>query len=235
MGDIYDDIDEILSAADAIEAETSAVMTEEKNFNEDELQDIMSEIESLEKEFGESEDGPVAISVKDAVMEELNEDLGEITDEDLEEINAEFKAEVAEVIAKVAFADSPTKPSLQDEIEKELEASLKHTVAEANTKTEPKAEVLKFETPKSKTISPAPQATGDVSFSAVGSMALTLDFKIGEENAKLIIDPVKGLLVTLAGVELKINETDGCHVTMENGMKFSIPLATLDKSAKKAA
>ena len=84
MGDIYDDIDNILNGTDA--PETSAELAdemangmfdEEKNFNEEELQDIMSEIESLEKEFEGSETMMATPLKKDPVMEELMESAAE--------------------------------------------------------------------------------------------------------------------------------------------------------------
>lgn len=193
MGDIYDDIDEILSADDGLET-VAEMSDEDSNFNESELQDIMSEIESLEKEFEAEEETPAA-----------------------------------------AVAHNP----LQDEIERELAASMAGTTESPVVET-PKAQVLSFDKPKTAAVRPvattsteASPASSNVSFSALGSMALTLDFMIGAETAKLTIDPVSGLTVTLSGVDLVINETEGCHVIMDNGMKFSIPLSTLEKTPKK--
>jgi hypothetical protein len=229
MSDIFDDIDEILSSAEETEA-TAVAGAESENFNEAELQDIMSEIESLEKEFEDGESMEVAAMIQDAVMEEINAELKKETD---------------------------PRPSLQDEIERELESINAKSgdpeevspviiapVITAKVEVEKVAAVLSFEKPAPKAVvtpvtetatTPAMAATSGVSFAAQGSMALTLDFKVGSENAKLTIDPVKGLTVVLSGVELTINETDGCHVTMDNGMKFTVPLSTLEKSQKKSA
>jgi len=64
-------------------------------------------------------------------------------------------------------------------------------------------------------------------------MSLNLGFKVGAENAMLVIDPVKGLSVTMSGVELVLNHEEGCKVTMANGVKFTIPLTSPESSLKK--
>lgn len=201
--DIFDDVDAILAAEEGLE--------EDKNFNESELQDIMSEIEDLEKEFTQEEK---TMSLQDKIEAEL---AMEMEMGALEETTPE--STVAETVEMEAVA--------------EVEAvAVVETVA-------PTAQVLSFEKPAT----PAPVATATttttstsgVSFQAQGSMALNLDFKVGEESAKLTIDPVKGLVVTVSGVELCISEDSGCTVSMENGMKFTIPLSTQTNSLKKKA
>lgn len=167
---IFDDVDAILSED----------MTEEdKNFNESELQDIMSEIEDLEKEF---------------------------------------------------VAEEAPGMSLQEKIDAELAAEMADIVEDVKVKSEvvPEVKPLAFD-------KPVTTAKSEVAFSAQGTMALSLDFKVGSESAKLWIDPVKGLMVTVSGVELCINEDSGCTVSMENGMKFTIPLSSPEKSLKKKA
>lgn len=55
MADIFDEVDEILGEMDS-GAETSAeAKSVDQSFNDSELQEIMSEIENLEKEFDENE------------------------------------------------------------------------------------------------------------------------------------------------------------------------------------
>ncbi|MBC7713558.1 MAG: hypothetical protein H7177_09470 [Rhizobacter sp.] len=188
---ILDDVDEILGVSE-----------EDKNFNESELQDIMSEIEDLEKEF-------------DTVVE--------VTPISLQE---KIDAELAMELEEIANAEIVTEEITDDEftaIEEEVVA--------------PKAQVLAFEKTKPAP-APAPASSpstskSEVSFAAHGQMTLNLDFIVGSETAKLSVDPVKGLIVTLSGVELCINEDSGCTVSMENGMKFTIPLASPSVSTKK--
>jgi hypothetical protein len=76
----------------------------------------------------------------------------------------------------------------------------------------------------------------NVSLSAQGSMTLNLAFKIGEEQATLVVDQEKGLLVSFSGVELCFHAEDGCTLKMANGLSLTIPVQ--DKTAtttKKAA
>lgn len=181
---ILDDVDEILGTESN---------EEEKSFNESELEDIMSEIEDLEKEF--VEETPTSLQ---------------------EKIDAELEAE----LEGIAHVEIVTEAELEEVFEEEAGA-----------------EVLAFE----KTAAPKTEVTpiasagqkSEVAFTAHGQMTLNLDFMVGTETAKLSIDPVKGLIVTLSGVELCINEDSGCTVSMENGMKFTIPLASPSVSTKK--
>lgn len=201
MADIFDEVDDILADVDASVDQAPGSEASDSNFNESELQDIMAEIESLEKDF--------------------------------EAEPAEEEA-VIEVEAK--------KTNLQEEIERELEMSLQsgevtkeevqasvvtQTVAETPT---PTPTVLAFE----KKSQPVPSTVApEISFEATGAMNLNLGFKIGEETAKLSIDPVKGMMVTMNGVELCINQEIGCTVTMENGVTFTIPLTSTNSTTKK--
>lgn len=194
--DIFDDVDAILAEEEGLE--------EDKNFNESELQDIMSEIEDLEKEFTQEEK---TMSLQDKI-----------------------EAELAMEMEMGAFEETAPEASVVESVETET------VEVEAVTETvAPTAQVLSFEKPAT----PAPvttTSTSGVSFQAQGSMALNLDFKVGEESAKLTIDPIKGLVVTVSGVELYISEDSGCTVSMENGMKFTIPLSSQKNShTKKAA
>ena len=201
MGDIYDDIDEILSAEESVDAAGETV-EEDTNFNESELEDIMSEIESLEKEF----EGSEPVSVRNPLQDEVEREL-------VESMAAEACAEMSTECAEQTEEEIPlSKPAPA------------------------KAQVIAFEKPKAQqAVMETPKTNSQVSFAAQGTMALNLDFKIGEEAARLTIDPVKGLTVTLSGVELFISESEGCQVIMENGMKFTIPLSSLETHKKKTA
>lgn len=180
---IFDDVDAILD-----EESTS---TEDKNFNDSELQDIMSEIENLEKEFV-VETSPMSLQ---------------------EKIDAELDREMSTA-----------------QVETVVEA-VRETPKEAPIKT-----VLTFEKPMAVVPVATPASTSsEVSFAAHGQMSFNLDFKVGQDTAKLVVDPLKGLIVTISGVELCINEDSGCTVSMENGMTFTIPLSSQNKSLKKKA
>jgi hypothetical protein len=180
---IFDDVDAILSE--------DITSDDDKNFNETELQDIMSEIENLEKEFDTTEsDGP-----------ETHMSLQE-------QIDAELAMELEAAAIKEA-----------EEMEEESVASVI------------KPQVMSFDKPVPTQI---PKGS-EVSFAAHGQMSFNLDFKVGSDTAKLVVDPVKGLMISVAGVEFCINEDSGCTVSMENGMKFTIPLSSHVNSVKKKA
>lgn len=180
---ILDDGDDILG---------SESLEDDKSFNDSELQDIMSEIEDLEKEFDTVEENPMTLQ---------------------EKIDAELERELDDIAHAEIFTDE------------EVEAL--DEVVETST-----SQVLSFD----KITKPAavmPVTKSEVAFEARGQMSLNLDFMVGSETAKLSIDPVKGLMVTLSGVEICISEDSGCTVSMENGMKFTIPLSSSALSTKK--
>jgi hypothetical protein len=168
-----------------------ASLDSDNNFNDAELQDIMAEIEDLEKDFvGEDSAVVTPKSLQEKIDEEL-EEIGKIQVSAVE-INEEIAEEITEEI-----------PHME----------VNNTVLAFEKKSEPNK--------------------SEVSFAAQGQMALKLDFLVGSEAAQLSIDPIKGLTVILSGVELCINEVSGCTVSMENGMKFTIPLSSQANSLKK--
>lgn len=195
---IFDDVDAILNE--------DLENAEDKNFNEDELQDIMSEIEDLEKEFVGAPTSEMSLQ---------------------EQIDAELAAELSEINA----AEVPE--SVVEEIEMEMEMEMGEAIAPAPVAKE----VTLTPAPMMSVVSEIPKSENksEVSFQAHGQMSFNLDFKVGQEVAKLVVDPVKGLMVSVSGVEFCINEDSGCTVSMENGMKFTIPLSSKANSSKKKA
>lgn len=205
MSDIFDEVDEILNEIDG-EFDASE-MTEAEDYPE-----AMED----DKSFNESE---------------LMDIMAEI-----EGLEQDFVA-AEEVVAKPMVA-VVAKTELQNEIDRELEMSFVEKEEEELAQATPA--VLTFE--KKTTAQPTqavaaavatPAASSEISFEAHGQMNLNLGFKIGEESAKLTIDPVRGMIVTMSGVELRINQEDGCIVTMENGVKFTIPLTSSESNLKK--
>ncbi|MBY0414138.1 MAG: hypothetical protein K2Q18_08225 [Bdellovibrionales bacterium] len=198
---IFDDVDAILSEDVSSE--------EDKSFSEDELQDIMSEIENLEKEF---EGAQPTMSLQDQI------------DAELAEINS---------------ANVPT-PGMDEVVEMpEDEVIMTKMVVEeviptpTPTPTPAPIQITSFAKAPVVAEIPKHENKSEVTFQASGQMNFNLDFKIGADVAKLSVDPVKGLMVTVAGVEFCINEDSGCTVSMENGMKFTIPLSSQTNSSKK--
>ena len=64
-------------------------------------------------------------------------------------------------------------------------------------------------------------------------MDLSINFNIAGQTAHLRVED-GGLKVFLKGVELTIDETNGCSVKMAGGVQFSVPL-TDSKATKKTA
>ncbi len=198
MTDIFDEVDDIMSDIDSETTEISASSDEESNFNETELQDIMSEIENLEKDFDLL---PTETAVpKDTLQQEIDREM---------EMSTQAEAE--------PVVETPTEPVFEEE-----------AVAET-----PKVLPFDRKVVAETSVAVAPSKNSEISFEATGQMNLNLAFKIGDETAKLTIDPLSGLLVTLDGVELCINQDVGCSVTMSNGVKFTIPLTSSEASTKK--
>lgn len=204
MSDIFDEVDEILNEIDS-------------EFDASEMTDAEDYPEAMEddKSFNESELMDIM-----AEIEGLEQEF-----ETAEEVEAVVKPRVPAV----------AKTELQNEIDRELEMSFVEKEEEELAQAAPA--VLTFEkkptAQATQVVAAAPAASSEISFEAHGQMNLNLGFKIGEESAKLTIDPVRGMVVTMSGVELRINQEDGCIVTMENGVKFTIPLTSSESNLKK--
>lgn len=167
----------------------------------------------------------------DNIFDEADEILSQ--DSSIEDDEKSFnESELQDIMSEIEDLEKEfeidSTMTLQEKIDAELESAVETA--------EPVAEILAFEKVAPKIATKTSGSTGsEVSFAAHGQMKLNLDFKIGEETATLTIDPVKGLMVVMSGVELCINEVTGCTVTMDNGMNFTIPLSSSDLSLKKKA
>lgn len=186
-------------------------------------------------------------------MSDIFDDLDSIfiegtsSDEEIANFNeAELHEIMSEIddLEKEFEAEEEVPMSLQEKIDAELSTGIDTSapapvaaapeVSEMEEIEDPQAsaEVLMFEKAIPR-VAPVASTSSGVSFQANGQMSLSLDFMVGQDTAKLIIDPVKGLTVTLSGVELCIREDSGCTVVMDNGMKFTIPLSAQENSLKK--
>jgi hypothetical protein len=202
MGDMFDDIKAMEGVAaasgDAIDDSGDA------NFNASELDDIMAEIDNLEKDFVAETTAPkaVASAPKPAIVEETTPEVIETEmTTDLEEIvEAMPVAAAAEIVATEKMEITPTPTPAPTPVE---------------------SKVLTFE---KKSMPVMSDAKSNVSLSASGTMTLNLTFKIGEEDATLVIDQEKGLLVSFSGVEVSLHSEKGCSVQMANGVSFSVPV-----------
>ncbi|MEA9357093.1 hypothetical protein SHI21_12785 [Bacteriovorax sp. PP10] len=184
-------------------------------------------------------------------MDDIFDDVDSILDGDVssEEETTNFnESELHDIMSEIEdlekeFEAEDVPMTLQEKIDAELAMELEEAASETSAVVEAtplaevvetKAQVLAFEKVAPVAVAtPSTNTSSGVSFAAHGQMSLNLDFMVGQETAKLTIDPVKGLVVTLSGVELCISEDSGCTVSMENGMKFTIPLTSSANSTKK--
>lgn len=186
----------------------------EQSFNDAELQDIMNEIESLEKEFVEEEGGQ-----PEEVQASAEEPAAEQTVEAAPETSEEPQAEETQ--------EEPQASEHNDEEQEDFAAE----AATYEAEEAPESNVVPM------TAAKATPATGTgegyMQFSGQGDMDMQLNFQLGQETAAVNI---KGgcLNVTLAGVQLELSE-NGCEVQMEGGVKFSVPLTGSQAQGKKAA
>lgn len=196
----------------------------EENFDESELEDIMSEIESLEREvvkessqstMPKESQGPQASAPIDEEVEqteqapdsevESTEDFAkdEHEDEDDEEGPAiEFdESELAALEADCAFEESDTGPeqSGQDN-------------------------VVDFKKSSHQTSQNSSESSSPVQVTAAGDMNLELNFTVGTEQALLSIEQGRGLSVEMEGVSLYIDSERGCCISLPGGVEFSVPL-----------
>jgi flagellar biosynthesis GTPase FlhF len=79
----------------------------EASFNDDELQDIMNEIESLEQEFSEGEPEASAHDIAEQNEEDIEKELQELEDSIEEEMEDNHEAEVHNIAAKKPSSNTP--------------------------------------------------------------------------------------------------------------------------------
>jgi hypothetical protein len=229
----------------------------EKSFNDDELQDIMDEIETLEKEFVEEPnaeapqtDTNLALSEakENSIQEAIDKEVATIGEEIVSEAKIEASEEIAQAELEEPLGDFEEEVSASSEVETEevLVSAVEEAVSEAPVESDQEIadvddilaesdNVVEL-TPAATTTSSTSTQGSNMDFSAQGNMNLNLNFSIGEETGTLIVNEDQGLKVSVSGVEFHISEETGCVVEMPGGIKFEIPLtAASSSSTKKAA
>ncbi|TNF29356.1 MAG: hypothetical protein EP319_07245 [Deltaproteobacteria bacterium] len=190
----------------------------DQGFNEEELQDIMNEIEDLEKEYVE-ETAEASANPHD--------DLQDTIDKEIEELN---KIEI-------------TEPTSEDDDEdivaemEEVEAEMAEVEAEMEEIEEDNVVSIVKEAPTSSSSSSSSEGTysgAPVEFTAHGDMNLNMNFTVGESTATLMVSKERGLCVQMDGVNLEIGE-DGCTVELAGGVRFTVPLTAGGTASKKKA
>lgn len=220
----------------------------EKGFNEAELEDIMSEIESLEKDFGDIDGLEDAVEdvetlseaeVEAPVMEEEVPEEVDAKQEMESMLESEFGS-VEETSPSEDLAVDPTsveKTAIQSEIEDEVEAIFDESVSDEPLVEEPVAEHVeeqpKFEEPifeepvsEQKDFESSMPEGEVVEMSAVEkpvAMAsgheTKMEFSVaGDMKLKL------NFWVNGQSISLHVDEEEGFCIEMEGGAKFSLPV-----------
>jgi hypothetical protein len=193
----------------------------ENGFNDDELADIMNEIESLEKEFTEEADSSDE-KESEAQAEEHHEPV--VAEEHHEPVVTEEHHEpvVAEEHHEPVVAEEHHEPEVVEEHHEPVvaqEVSVIEKVSEL-----PVEDTVKFEQDfEDENIHKMHQRANS---SEAGKTAMNFNV---EGNMKL------DLAFNISGKSVRLNITEeGFELTLDNGIKFSIPLDD-STSSKKAA
>lgn len=154
---------------------------DEQIFNEDELQDIMSEFEALEQEYQEVSEEPEATTTVEATQDAIKEE-GELKVTHQLKVNKSHDNENNVVPLK---AKAPTHKTTQKN----------------NINSE---------------------------------VSMSMEFPIGERIAQIGLNPEYGFSFSMDGVELTIDDKNGCVMTLPGGMTFTLPLEKPSKQKKSA-
>ncbi len=227
-------------------SETKTAPTEE-SFNEAELEDIMSEIENLEKDFSSTpsevggteefkELSPDEIPSDDDIFEDITSEEVEVapatteespTDPDLDAFEAELLGDherVSESDALRVDSSHAGKTELQSEIEREMTRILESSkdlevVTERAEEAEPEFK------PEPKTEF---QEEALVETKSEPEEAQVLPLRPKEENRlsfQVTGQMVLGLDLNIGGRSLKLSVSEeGLVIELEEGAKFSLPL-----------
>lgn len=209
----------------------------EQSFNDSELEDIMNEIESLEKEFvEETQEEPMASeSLKIEATDVPENDIQSVIDKEMAPVESSSKTldsseEKQEETVEVVSADtsenlveelvSADTETVQEEDISSQDQMLEQLEDIANDEIEEQVAVREIPKVKNNVVSLVPnhgssssatsqsRAETEMSFSVSGQMDLKLSFCIGGQTIGLVV-----------------NETEGFLIEMGNGVRFTVPIA----------
>lgn len=191
----------------------------EKGFNDDELADIMSEIESLEQDFAQ-ETAEVQKEVEEPQHEDQNEEVvakeqheEEVVAKEQHEEPQEQDWEESKVEPIHAQHEEPEVDEEMNEVLDELSQMPVEDVTPKHTKHDDNVHHIKEEMP----VSSSNKSQTAMSFHVEGDIKLELSFHIGDQF-----------------IGVNITE-EGLVVGLDGGAKFTIPVNTQPQSNKKAA
>lgn len=213
-----------------------SVMSDEKEteqgFNESELQDIMSEIENLEEEFssGDKAESLDDLKIDQSSENQLQKSIDSEVDSFMEKELESSLADELEELNSLPEVVSEEEPVVEEEIAPIIEESAPMAEESATVIEEPTPvveEVVDQSVQAPSNITPINNMTSGETPDGFG---FKMNFMIGDAHVHM--DFKDGLVLTVSGVEVVINEQAGCSVELPGGIKFSVPL---DGSEKKKA
>lgn len=182
------------------------------NYNEDELQDILSEIEDLESDFVEGGDETLALA------EANNNTLQGKVDDDIDQIKESVAADNV-VSAPVLVEETPTDNNVSA-LNNDTETVMEEAVIESDTEET----IVANEAIVENTAENANDSGQLSKLTVAGQMDINLSFDLGHTIASIDVTQDAGLALKVAGVNVLITKENGCTIEMSNGVKFSIPL-----------
>lgn len=187
----------------------------DQGFNDDELEDIMSEIENLEKEFEGGESHEPAKSEDNLSLEEQAEGtVVNIEDETLVDQGTQLSTEELAIeeelqaIADLEISPEESKPNLQEQIDSDVESAIHEEPAESVVTP------IKSKVEQQQSVDLGEQS---LFFEVSGDIKLNMGLRISGHD-----------------VTFKISQEEGFVIALPGGGQFSIPLDTI-KSMKKSA
>jgi hypothetical protein len=183
------------------------------SFNDNELQDIMNEIENLEKDFIEEQS-----STEIEATSEVEELKAEAIDSSENESQSESDDLQSTIDAEIEELNAITEVTQVDESEE-----IEQTDNVISIMQEPATQIAS-------TYSGSP-----VELTCHGDMNFNMNFSLGESTANVKVDKQTGLSVELDGVSFTVNEESGCSISLPGGIKFTVPLTSASSTANKKA
>lgn len=195
----------------------------EKGFNDDELADIMSEIESLEKDFDEEsfDDSPAEDSTEESDEEMVEEVEEEYSEEDFADEEEPVMAQSPQDVADEVMAS----PDPVEKVYAEKTPEVKQVVSELAHTPEPCPVVKEAPVVESKVhhmpVKPTPSpewkpsgAQTSMSFKVEGDMKLSMSFFVAGKEFNVWVD-----------------EKDGFVIELDGGAQFKVPMHHAGKKA----
>jgi len=233
---------------------------EENSFNDQELQDIMSEIEDLEKDIGVDADlspKDIDITAEDTTDTTVAENPTNIEDDVLEALEnsdsvLKDETELSAVVEEPALEATTVDETVEEQLEHEVSG-----VIEEITESDHNNEVFAQEEVSSETTcedietteysdnvvsitkpniveKSEKQSPFGLNFSGEGSYSFNMDFPVGDKTVHFEVGQNNQFSLDFDKVKFSV-QGDQCVVEMEGGATFTLPLSSSESTKVKKA